>query len=347
MSMSTDTNLESLDKVDLDDEEDLSALDRGDAVEDDGAEGEDASRARDDKGRFAKKPDEKKADEKKSDEKKAEDEESGDEEGEEDEESEDDEDEESEDNEDTDKGKKGKVDNAAIRINKLKAQRDQERQAREALEARLAALEQASKKDATPPKDPIAEINAQLDDLYVQVEEARADNNLKQAAALQRQIDAANREIVKLEATQIASATTSEAQENARYDAMLDRFESEIDLINPQSDGFDRNAVKALEFHVQAYEKMGMKPTKALQTAVGLLFPNVEKPVEDKKVEDKPAKKKVDVQKAIDTQKKQPPDTSDRGTNRDDSSVKPSALSEDEWEKLPESKKAQLRGDFG
>ena len=50
--------------------------------------------------------------------------------------------------------------------------------------------------------------------------------------------------------------------------------------------------------------------------------------------------------KAIDTQRKQPPDAGERGQHKDSTKINVAQLTDDEFDKLPESKKAQLRGDF-
>jgi hypothetical protein len=333
--MTTDTNIETLPSVDIDDEEDLSALDRGDALpEDEQDDDAEAQRTRDEQGRF-----------KKADAKKAE----AAEEEEEEPEEEPEEEEEGEEGEDA-KGKGSK--NEVIRLNKMREQRDAARAAQAALEARLAEVEKtkAPAKDAAP--DPIEALNTEIDDLYEKVEEARADNDIKLAAQLQRQLDSKNREVLRIEAERIASKTTSQATENVRYDAMLEQYEAAYSILDPKSDDFDPKAVQALEYYVGLHEKGGMTPTKALRQTVQLLFgappAKQEAKGDDKKPEDKkPPVKKSDAKKAADTQKRQPPDAADRGNNNDDTSIKVSGLSEEDFEKLPETKKAQLRGDFG
>lgn len=322
----------------LDDGQDLSKLDRGDDLpdEDEGpketdgptkkadAEGvdeedegddTDGKPARDDKGRFKKAGDEG-------------------EEGEEEEGEEEDEDDESD------------VPNAKIRISKMKEQRDGARLRALELERELDALrKQAPAKDEPAKKeDPTAAINAELDALYEQVEEARADGDTKLAAQLQRQIDSKNREAVKLEATQIASKATTEAAENARYDALLDQLEADIGALNPKHADHDPKAVEMLEFYTAAHEKMGMKATTALRQAAVIVFGW------GSKQQDAPAPKveqrKVDAKKAIDTQKRQPPDMSTKGVNKDDTKIRVDSLTEEQWDALPESKRAQLRGDM-
>lgn len=234
--------------------------------------------------------------------------------------------------------------NYAIRFHK--AQAKLARLEAELAEARAAGGKVPVEKAAA---DPFAEINAKLETLYDEVEEARANGDTKTAAQLQREIDKSNREIVRIEATEISSRTTSVAQENERYNTMLDVIEGKVAVIDPRSPDFDRKQVQALEFHVEAYEKMGITAANALRQASRLLFgydpldPEVPEPKATKPKKDK---KPASVAKAVDTQKRQPPSADDRGVNRDSTKLDVNTLSDDELDALPESKLAQLRGDF-
>lgn len=354
------------------DDDDLSGLDRGDdldqhdnddtsKVDDKSADnaddaddskddGKDDDRARDEQGRFKKSDDKAKGDDKSDD--KAKDDDKSDE----------DEDGEDEDEDEDEEGEDAKKQNLPIRLNKAKEQRDRaredaarERAERERLQRELDKLRDDGKKDK---EDPVAKLNAELDSLYEKVEEARADGDTKGAAQLQRQIDAKNREIVKLEAEHIASETSSKAAEDARYDALLERLEGDIDALNPQHDDFDPKAVKALEFYTEAHEKMGMAASKALMQAARVVFgygtDKKDNAKDDAKGDDKDDKKddkvvqmrkKTDAKKAADTQRKQPPDLANRGVNKDDTKIDVGGLSDEEWDNLPESKRAQMRGD--
>lgn len=255
-----------------------------------------------------------------------------------------------EDDEDDDKDGKG-VENAAVRLDRLRRQRDAARLALEARDREFAAL--LAKVPAEKPEpvvDPIVAINTKLDGLYELVEDARADGNTKEAAKLQREIDAANREIVRIEAEQIATKTTAVASEDAKYDALLDTLETEVDLLNPQHEDFDPKAVKALEWHTNAYEKAGMSASKALRYSAQMLFGYGQAPA---KKDDAPPKddkvvqlvRKSDPKKAVDVGKKQPPDAANRGVDKDDTQIRVSQLSEEEFNALPAAKKAALRGD--
>jgi hypothetical protein len=312
-----------------DDNEDLSTLDRGDDIGVD-------TQPRDEQGRFASKEESEAQDE----------DEDADTEGDDEDEAEDTETEDEEDEED----ETPRAKNVEIRVKKALQQRDAERQRVAELEERLKLLEQQSKPQEQPPqgKTEFDQLNERLEALYEQAEDARADGNTKEAARLQREIDAANRRIVTLEAGYIAAQTTTRASEDARFDAMVDVIEAKFPELKKGHDEYDVERVRELNFDITAYEKAGMSPTQALHRAVTRMFgedpfaPQAPKP----EVKEKPAPKKPNVEKAVNVQKKTPPDASERGVNRDDSNIRVDELSEDEFEALPESKKRQLRGDF-
>lgn len=239
--------------------------------------------------------------------------------------------------------------NLPIRLNKAKAQRDAERARADALEQRLKELESKVPKDNTETADPVQALNAEVDSLYEQAEEARLDGDTKLAAQIQRQIDAKNRDLVKLETMHAAQQASAQDRHAAQYNAMLDTIEARVSALNPRSDDYDPALVQEMEFQVRAYEAAGLSPPAALARASALIFradmfsassPNAsEKPVS------KPASKKPDVEKALDTARRQPPDMSKVGANTDSQKLDVSRMTDDEFDALPEATKRRLRGD--
>jgi hypothetical protein len=216
---------------------------------------------------------------------------------------------------------------------------------------RVEELESASPKPAKA-EDPDKELLAKRDELYLKVEEARAEADAKTSAALQRQIDDINIELANSKARTVASEITDSALQDRLYDATLDRIEAAVPVMNPNSDKFSAKAVQAFEFHVNAYESAGMKPAAAAVYAAELLFgfgleakrqePAKPAPKEEPKPQPKPA----DIEKAAETVRKQPPASGDRGPAADVSGIDINTLSEEDIAKLPDSKRAELRGDF-
>ena len=244
------------------DDEDLTTADRGDDLRDDSAtdDGDDESApgkeyGRDEKGRFAKKN-------------------GGDEEAESDAATDEDEDGEAADDETDDEGDgasaaKKDPKNFAIRFNKAKQQRDAAIERARELENELAKLRGGkSEADAASPTD---KLNSELDALYEKVEDARADGDTKAAAALQRQIDGKNREIARIEAAELAAKTTQASTVSARFDALLDVAETLVPELSVGADTYDEEAVREIQFQVEAYSRMGMPADKALVKAVKVL----------------------------------------------------------------------------
>ena len=274
---------------------------------------------------------------------------------EEDEEEEEEEEEEEADGEKPGKGK-GKDDkNLPIRFNKMKEQRDRERERADALAAELEKLRKPAE-PAAPAKDPVAEINAELDGLYEQVEEARADGNTKEAAQLQRKIDGLNRKIASIEAEKVSKKTTAQDAEGRRFDALLTVMEARIPELNPDSEDFSQESVQDLEDLVVGYERSGMTASAALVRAVNRLFKVdlTKKAAPTPKKEDevggdgkgkKPAPKKGDLKKSADASRKQPPDSSRHGSDQDNQKIDIAKLNDAEFAALPESVKAKYRGD--
>ncbi|MBT9153400.1 MAG: hypothetical protein DDT39_00057 [Firmicutes bacterium] len=258
-------------------------------------------------------------------------------------------------------GKKTQKDdkNYAIRLAKAKAQRDTAREQAEALAARLKAVEDklaAQEGPKTEPRvDPRVALEEQAEGLYEKVEAARADGDVKQAATLQRELDKVNRDISRYEAAAIAGRTTARLTESQQYNAMLDVAEAAVDELNPASPQFEPDAVQQLTELVEMYEARGLRGPAALAKAAKAMYridlanppkaalapnaPSAAKP------DVKTASRKPNMAKAIEAAGRQPPDTSGRGVNHDPGAVDVRSLSEDDFNKLPESKKRQLRGD--
>lgn len=295
---------------------------------------------------------------------------------EEDDEDEEDEEDDEEDDEGDGEGRDGTHANLPIRYRKVKRQRDEAKERAEALERQLREREEELQRlrggkkgepESEPePEDPIKAIEAELGSLYEQVEEARADGDTKTAARLQRQIDANNRKIAEITADRAAKRTVSAAVEKDRFDEYLERAEKMIPALNAKSDKFDPAAVAEVEELLIGLRHAGNTPSQALQKAIKLAFKvdlaNPGAAPADKGGKDegederggdgkgkgkggKPDPKKPDVQKAVDTQRRQPPDMSKAGADQDTQSINISKLSDEEFDKLPESVKAKYRGD--
>lgn len=227
---------------------------------------------------------------------------------------------------------------------------------RKDLQAKLDEEAAAKKETKTTESDvdrQIKAFNDKLDDLYIKVEEARIAEDPKLAAQLQREIDGMNRQISRAEAVATARREAFSVQQNSTYNQMLDYLETVRPILDPDAPEFDKRVVKELTFHVEAYEKMGMPASDALRKACSMIFEqdpfakDVKKVLKDDETKDddkKPADKKTDVKKNLAAAKKTPPSHPGR-TQEGNGKINVVQLTDEEYDKLPESKKRELRGD--
>jgi hypothetical protein len=255
-----------------------------------------------------------------------------------------------------------------FRLDAVTARAKAAEQRAQELEARLAALEEQSKApQATQqqaPQKSAAETHAELMDSYDErIAEAIAEGNSKEASKLMRESRMAQESYFNEQMTsrfqettqQATRQATSQAQEAARMESILDQLEEQFPVFAEGSEEYNQEVNdKVLEVQ-QAYIKAGRAPSDALVEAVNLVLPSFgygsdnepRTPAAPKAVESR----KTDVKKNIAAAKQQPPDVSNIGEDSDTAGVQSTGinvldLTEEEFDALPESKKAELRGDF-
>ena len=254
-----------------------------------------------------------------------------------------------------------------FRLDAVTARAKAAEQRAQELEARLAALEAQSK--SAPSKTEAPQVSAQdahtaqMEKYDEQIAEAIAEGNSKEASKLMRESRIAQETYMqeRMEARfsestkQATQQATSQAQEAARMESILDQLEEQFPVFAEGSDEYDQAVNdKVLEVQ-QAYIKAGRAPSDALVEAVNLVLPSFgygsnnepRTPAAPKAVESR----KTDVKKNIAAAKQQPPDVSNIGEDSDTAGVQSTGinvldLTEEEFDALPESKKAELRGDF-
>ena len=289
-----------------------------------------------------------------------EEEEESEEEGEESEEGEEgEESEEGEEGEEEGADDKGPKSRSSQKIRQLVESRNKANERIAALEGQLKVLTAgASKKDEDKPKvktakDVTAEHKEELDALYEKVEEARADSDVKAAAKHQRRIDEIRELIADTKLSEQKGAAATEARqaiENEKFDTALDYLLKARPVLDENSKHFDRRVFNELSFQVRAYEGAGMTPHNALRRACALHF--VEDPFDPPKTDadtsaKSPEKKKTDVKKNAETERKQAPrggkHVQDEGTGE----IDPDKLTDEELLALPPAKLARLDGSLG
>lgn len=262
------------------------------------------------------------------------------------------------DKDDADKGKgKGKT----IPLDRHEALFKREREAREAAERELAQLRQGqqlakSNEDLTKAEDKIVEMEGQ----YMA---ALEKGDVGEAKRLMSEIRRAERGVSEQRAQFAAQAAEARAYERVRYDTTVERLEAAYPQINPDHEDYDQAVTAEVVEMRDAYVATGRyNRADALQKAVKNILGTGTKKQEhavgtevrpgkdDVAAEVRAQRKKEAVQRAVETQGKQPPSTKDVGIDHDKAGGKLQArdvvkLSQDAFSKLSEADLAALRGD--
>lgn len=251
---------------------------------------------------------------------------------------------------------KGKDDkNYAVRFHR-------ERERREQLERELAATQarlKASPAVADEDEEAVAKRNEELDELYERVEAARLEGDHKEASKLQRQIDTRNQEILlektrktSLETTRNALIQDAQERDNQLFDSLLGDLELLVPELDPKNDAYDQGAADAMLMLIGGYTSKGHTASAALIEAAKAIHKidlrnGPEAPAKPAKAAKPatPAKPSKGVQRAVDASKRQPPSIAARGANSGAAAIDPATLTDEQFDALPESKLAQLRGD--
>lgn len=199
------------------------------------------------------------------------------------------------------------------------------------------------------------EANKQVKELIKQHTSLLADGELDKASDLMEKILELKEAIVEKKAEFKADAAKNQAKEEVRYDALVAKMEADYPQINPDAEEFDKATVRRVQaFMTGLMQTERMSPSQALKEAVETILGATKKAdtTTQQKAEDLGMRRKQDaVKKAMDAQKKQPASTKDVGIDSDKvgGALDASAvmkMSWDEFVKLPESKLAEMRGDF-
>lgn len=246
---------------------------------------------------------------------------------------------------------------ANTRIRQVVGQRNQEREARIAAEARAQALEEQLQQARTPKVDQTKEIDEKLDALYVEVEKYRADNDVEKAAKAAREIGKLERQLAALESQKQARPAEKPVDPAvAKYESMCDHLFETIEMFDEGSDQFDEDKLDDFELRVNGAVKRGMKPVEALEYVVKKTFGHnlfnqrelkayLKEQADEAAKATTPAKKKTDIAKNIDAAKRQPAPL-DRGKSDETSGkIDVRKLTEKQFDKLSEERLSQLRGD--
>lgn len=273
-----------------------------------------------------------------------------------------DEDEEEEEKPRNDKGQFEKKD-AKIPKSRFDEAVGKEREAREAAERRAAELEKklAESESVKEQNAAVAEIEASIEALEKKHAELLLDGDVENASKVMKDIRMAERQIARAETEATATKRTAQALESERVTTVVARLQADHPLLNEKSEEYNPKAVRyVLSEQQRLMAEEGLAPSVALEQAgkdaMELFAPKeVIKSEKDetleaaaKKAEDRKA---AQVKKNLDTDKKQPASLKDSGIDSDKAGQNGklpdvSKMTEEEFNALPKSTLARLRGDL-
>lgn len=227
--------------------------------------------------------------------------------------------------------------------------------AREAeLRAQIEALTRTSASDATTTS--VATIEKEIEELEAKHKAALDDGKSDAATALLREIRIRERQISDLRSEFKSEQARLLAVEQVKVDLLVSRLEEQFPQINPESDEYDQEVVDEVLFLRQSFEAKGLPSSEALSRAMKYVF--VAAPAKPEESEKKGLaaggaggdRKVKAVGKTVDAMKRTPPSTSLAGADTDKKGGAPETnvqqMTDEEFEALPESTKARMRGDF-
>ncbi len=220
-----------------------------------------------------------------------------------------------------------------------------------AAEAKLQEHPQVPVEAAAPSATPQPSVDDQLAEIDTKYTQAIADGQYEQAAQLMGQARTIERQMFSQALSQVAANTKSQAsvetREQLRYDTLLSEVERYIPQVAPDSETYDDGLVAEIGRLASALEKVGERPTDALEQALSYVFPaGWREPATKAKAA--PAARTTNVAKNAASAKSMPPKLS-AGENSDKAGMAGKIdimkLSDAELEKLTDTQLAALRGD--
>ena len=237
---------------------------------------------------------------------------------------------------------------------------NKERDAREAAERRLSALERqlAESTQRVEQGQQLAELETKGEELSTQHAQFLVDGEVEKAAEVMKQIRHLDRQIAKVELTTETQRATVATLESEKVDLAIAQLEAEHTTLNPDSDDFDPALANfVLSEQRRLVSEQGMTPSKALIKAGSDIMKRFapqkqgEPEPEKEGLKNESDRKQAQVSKNLDVTKRQPASMKDVGLDSDKlgaTSTTPDVnqMTREEFDALPESTKARMRGDF-
>lgn len=248
-----------------------------------------------------------------------------------------------------------------------KAEEEADRLRKELEEARAAS----QKADADKGKQSLEETrDSKLADIDKRMAAAVKDGDSDAIPGLMAESRAVERDYTEAKFSQnleeTRAATTTEVQESAQVNFILDQLESQYPEFDDSSDKYNQEMNDEVAKLQTAFIKDGKTQSEALLEAINYVLPRygysmeetdekadtkTEKENDDKSDKKETKDRKKEVERNVDTAKKQPPDMDGAGDDSDKAGITgelPDAqdLTEAEFDALPDDTKKRMRGDY-
>lgn len=247
---------------------------------------------------------------------------------------------------------------------------NKEREARENAEARARELEQrlhalnAEDRERVEAGAQVEALEIKAAELTTKYSELLLDGQKEEAAKVMAELRKTERSIAAIESERKTGQIVNQRLESERTKLVVAKLESDHPQFNPDSEQYDDDLVQmVLMLQARYVQQDKLSQSAAMEKAASSVlkkFNMVSAPADDaddKKVEKKPdlaaekaaQRTKEAVKKSVDAAKSQPASSKDVGLDSDALGEKRlpdvSKMSADEYDALPESTKARLRGD--
>lgn len=272
---------------------------------------------------------------------------------------EDDEDEGSDEDEDPVKEEDIKIPKS--RLDQVLRQRDRERSIRENQDSKIEWLEKQletliSTQRTKESEIKVPEVEYDFDTAENNYIEFVLQGDVKEAAALRREIDKARDQLyakqviaAKEDAAMEALNKAESSRDEERFQIMLEDITAEYDFLDDESENYNEKAVKMANNLMASYIQEGKSKSLALKLAVEDILPFYEKK-EEKEVKTKLAsKRKIDARRKAAKASSQQPPSSKSVKGKRTREINPSDISkmtEKQYRELSAKEKARLRGDI-
>lgn len=232
-----------------------------------------------------------------------------------------------------------------------------ERLARETAERRYAELE--AKLGQVSRSEDVAKLEESVTVMEQQHAKLLLDGDHEAAAKVMRDIRLTERKIALQESSERMSQTASETRESIKMDMVIEKLESTYAALNPNGDEYNAELVdEVLGWQSVYMERHRMSPSQALAKAADKVMATQAAPAAAEPAKGlsaaqaaAPGRKQDQVSKNLAAAGAQPASTKGVGQDSDKAGlvgkIDVNNLTPEDFEALPESMRAQLRGDLG